>query len=132
MLLTDKSVDRKKTLLIIDDEDLNFFSLAAMLKSKGYACLSANGTGEALTVLRTTPEMDAILMDIMMPGLDGFETTRLIKEEPPFDSIPIIALTALTTNDVKEKALASGAVAFLTKPVDVDLLLAKLEELIAD
>lgn len=127
MLLGSKQEEKQKTLLIIDDEDLNFFSLAQILKTRGYRCLSAINSAEAFSLLKHTTEIEAILMDIMMPGIDGVQATKAIKDNPLFSHIPIIVLTALTTNDIKNKAMAAGANAFLTKPVDIDKLLAILK-----
>lgn len=128
MLLGTHKEEQAKTLLIIDDEDLNFFALAELLKTRGYRCLSASNPAEAFAVLQSEPSISAILVDIMMPGMDGYEATRTIKKHHDWNKIPVIVLTALTTKDDKDKAMAAGADAFLTKPVDVDRLLQLLNE----
>lgn len=128
MLLGAHKEEKTKTLLIIDDEELNFFALAEMLKTRGYRCLSASNPAEAFAVLQTETSITAILVDIMMPGMDGYEATRTIKGNKQWSRIPVIVLTALTTKEDKHKAIAAGADAFLTKPVDIDRLLELLNE----
>jgi CheY-like chemotaxis protein len=129
MLIVNRK-EGERTILIIDDENLNFFSLAAILKTKGYRCLSAENAAEAFDVLKNNPEIKAILMDIMMPGIDGFKTTRAIKEDERYGHIPVLVFTALDTSEDKDKALASGANAFLSKPVSTDQLLEQLNHAI--
>lgn len=129
MLIANRK-EGERTILIIDDENLNFFSLAAVLKTRGFRCLSAENATEAFDVLRNAPEVKAILMDVMMPGIDGFETTRAIREDERFKHIPILVLTALSEKEDREKALASGADAFLAKPINLDQLLEQLNQMI--
>lgn len=128
MLITNQKAGAQKTILIIDDEDLNFFSLAAVLKSRGYQCISANNTAEAFSALKTNPEVSAILMDIMMPGIDGYEATHALKADDRYSHIPIIVLTALSSKEDREKSITSGANGFLSKPVDIDKLMELLEQ----
>jgi CheY-like chemotaxis protein len=128
MLMLNQKKEKSKTVLIIDDEELNFFSLAALLRSRGIRSISATNTAEAFSVLKNTPDIDAILMDIMMPGINGFEASKAIKSEEKFTHIPIIILSALTMKEHKDKAIASGADAYLTKPVDFDLLMDLLNQ----
>lgn len=129
MLIANRK-EGERTILIIDDENLNFFSLAAVLKTRGFRCLSAENATEAFDVLRNAPEVKAILMDVMMPGIDGFETTRALREDERFKHIPILVLTALSEKEDREKALASGADAFLAKPINLDQLLEQLNQMI--
>jgi CheY-like chemotaxis protein len=128
MLVTHQQKQREKTVLIIDDEEMNYFSLAAMLNSRGIRSISASNTADAFSVLKTNAHIDVILMDIMMPGIDGFEASKAITSHERFSKIPIIVLSALTTTEDKNKALASGAVAYLTKPVDFDKLIELLNQ----
>ena len=102
MLIANRK-EGERTILIIDDENLNFFSLAAVLKTRGFRCLSAENATEAFDVLRNAPEVKAILMDVMMPGIDGFETTRAIREDERFKHIPILVLTALSEKEDRER-----------------------------
>ena len=126
-MLTSKKETEDKTVLVIEDEDANFFALAAILKTRGFRCVSATNAAEAFTILKKTSIIDIILMDLMMPGIDGFEATKAIKSDEQFAHLPIVVLSALNTKEHKEKAFSSGANAYLTKPIDVDELLAVLK-----
>ena len=121
-MLINTQVNEGKNVLIIDDEDINFFALAEVLKSRGYRCFSANNSVEAFSVLKTNNNISAIVMDIMMPGVDGIELTATIKKEEKYRHIPIIVTTAFTTNDYKERALNAGAEHYIKKPVNIDEL----------
>jgi CheY-like chemotaxis protein len=86
-------------------------------------CFAENGN-EAIVSLEADPEIDLVLMDIMMPELDGHEAMRLIREQPRFAQLPIISVTAKAMKGDREKSIASGASDYITKPVDTDQLLA--------
>jgi two-component system cell cycle response regulator DivK len=128
MLINGKE-NEEKNILIIDDEDANFFALAEVLKAKSYLCLSANNALEAFSVLKTSPNLTAIIMDLMMPGMDGIQLTESIKKEPKYSHIPIIMTTALTTNEYKNKANKAGVEYYITKPINIDQLVSILEQL---
>lgn len=123
------NANNEERVLIIDDEDVNFFALAELLKTKGYRSISANNALEANAVLKSNNNIKAIIMDIMMPGVDGIELTASIKADTKFQHIPIIVTSALTTKDYKEKAAAAGAEYYLTKPIDIDALIKILSTL---
>ncbi len=112
--------------LVVDDDMRNTFALSKVLRSKGMKVLMAQDGDKALAQLAGNPDMDLVLMDIMMPGKDGYQTTREIREIPEWQNIPIIALTARAMPGDREKCLDAGASDYLTKPVDIDKLLSMM------
>ena len=112
-----------KTVLIVDDDMRNVYSLAGALRAKHLRVLTASDGIEALDELAKHPETDAVLIDVMMPRMDGHEATRRIRELPQFRDLPIIALTAKTMPGDREKCLEAGANEYVPKPVDVAQLL---------
>lgn len=110
------------SVLIIDDDDRNIFALTAVLKTRGYHCIAANSGREGLRKLHETPGVDVVLADMMMPGMDGYELISMIKKEEKKSSVPIIAVTAQAMPGDREKCLAAGADAYISKPVDIDKL----------
>jgi len=112
-----------KRVLIVDDDVRNIFSLTSVLEGHGMQVSFAENGREALEVLRATPDVDIVLMDVMMPEMDGYETTRAIREQPEFKALPIIALTAKAMKGDRERTIAAGASDYITKPVDVEQLL---------
>jgi len=115
-----------KKVLIVDDDVRNIFSLTSVLEDHGMNVRFAENGKDALTALKEDPAVDAILMDVMMPEMDGYETTRAIREMPEFKSLPIIALTAKAMKGDREKCIAAGASDYITKPVDTEQLLSLL------
>ena len=116
-------VFRGKKILIVDDDVRNVFALTSVLEASGMEVLYAENGREGIELLRQNPEVDLVLMDIMMPELDGYETTRVIRQLDDFRQLPIISLTAKAMKGDREKAIASGASDYITKPVDTDQLL---------
>lgn len=116
-----------KTILIVDDDSRNIFALSAVLKAKGYAVVSASSVVEAFGVLDCDDSVALILMDMMMPGMDGYEAIPKIKADPKFFNLAIIAVTAQAMAGDKERCLAAGADDYLSKPVNVDALVALLD-----
>jgi CheY-like chemotaxis protein len=112
----------KKRVLIIDDDARNIFALAATLRAKGFETDSSNGAREAIALLQTDAHFDAILIDMMMPEMDGYEAIPVIKKIPLRTTTPTIAVTAQAMVGDREKCLAAGADGYLSKPVDVDKL----------
>ena len=111
----------KQTVLIVDDNNENIELLSDLLSS---VCTikSANSGERALEVLMVNPLIDLIILDVMMPGMDGFETCTLLKKEPLTDDIPIIFITVLADDDYEDRGLKLGAVDFITKPFNADLV----------
>lgn len=107
-------------ILIVDDDPRNIFALVATLKAHGYTCLTAGGAADALSLLTRDTAIALVLMDMMMPEMDGYEAIPLLKAR--FD-IPVIAVTAQAMQGDREKCLTAGADAYIAKPIDVDRLL---------
>ncbi|MBA4156052.1 MAG: response regulator [Gemmatimonadetes bacterium] len=112
-----------KKVLVVDDDVRNIFSLTSLLEVQGMQVLFAENGKEAIETLRTDPEVDLVLMDVMMPGMDGYEATSAIRQMDEYRSLPIIAVTAKAMKGDREKTLAAGASDYITKPVDNEQLL---------
>jgi HAMP domain-containing protein/CheY-like chemotaxis protein/signal transduction histidine kinase len=112
-----------KTVLIVDDDVRNVFALASALEARGMNVIYAETGEEGLRALDEHPAVDLVLMDIMMPELDGYETIKVIREDGRFDKLPIISLTAKAMKGDREKSIGAGASDYITKPVDTDQLL---------
>ncbi|MVM38287.1 response regulator [Spirosoma sp. HMF3257] len=116
----------KKRILIIDDDSRNIFALTATLKARSFDCLSCLGAREALDILRTDEVIDAILIDMMMPDIDGYEAIPRIKNLANRQNTPIFSVTAQAMVGDREKCLQAGATDYIAKPIDVDRLLSLL------
>ncbi|EOR72544.1 GAF sensor hybrid histidine kinase [Thermobifida fusca TM51] len=112
-----------KRVLIVDDDIRNVFALASALEAHGLEVLYADNGREGIAKLEANEDIDLVLMDIMMPELDGDATTRMIREMPQFADLPIISLTAKAMRGDRENSLAAGASDYVSKPVDLDHLL---------
>ena len=119
-----------KELLIIDDDSRNIFALSAVLKAKKYQCVSALNARDGLELLCINKNIGIVLMDMMMPEMDGYEAITQIKNNPALKHLPVIAITAQAMDGDREKCLAAGADGYISKPVDVDELLKLLNQLI--
>lgn len=117
---------KNKTVLVADDDVRNIFSLTKSLESYGLKVLSAIDGKEALNQLIEGPKVDLVLMDMMMPEMDGYESTSRIREIPQYKALPIIAVTAKAMTGDREKCINAGASDYITKPVDVDQLISLL------
>ena len=112
-----------KHVLIVDDDVRNIFSLTSVLEDHGMRVSFAENGRQAIEVLKNTPGIDLVLMDVMMPEMDGYETTRAVRQIPELRNLPIIALTAKAMKGDREKCIAAGASDYITKPVDTEQLL---------
>ncbi|HWN23126.1 MAG TPA: response regulator, partial [Gaiellaceae bacterium] len=112
-----------KKVLIVDDDVRNVFALTSALEANGMEVVFAENGREGIESLQANPDVDLVLMDVMMPELDGYETTKAIRQLPAFERLPIIALTAKAMKGDRERSIASGASDYITKPVDTDQLL---------
>ncbi|MFI5638099.1 HAMP domain-containing protein [Streptomyces goshikiensis] len=114
--------------LIVDDDVRNVFALTSVLEQHGLAVLYAENGREGIEVLEQHDDVTVVLMDIMMPEMDGYATTSAIRRMPQFAGLPIIALTAKAMKGDREKAIDSGASDYVTKPVEPDYLLSVMEQ----
>jgi putative two-component system response regulator len=110
-------LQKRATVLVVDDEARNVKLLETLLHAEGYATLSAGNGSEAIALAETT-QPDLILLDVMMPGMDGFETVARLKADPRTKPVPVIMVTALDDRKSKLRALDAGAEEFLSKPID--------------
>jgi CheY-like chemotaxis protein len=115
-----------KQVLIVDDDERNLFAMSTVLERHSMEVVLAGTGRDAIQLINETPDISLILLDIMMPEMDGYETLRRIRADERFRSLPIIALTAKAMKGDREKCLAAGASDYLAKPVDVDRLLSVL------
>ncbi|MFD8938028.1 HAMP domain-containing protein [Streptomyces sp. NPDC059578] len=118
--------------LIVDDDIRNVFALTSVLEQHGLSVLYAENGREGIEVLEQHDDVTLVLMDIMMPEMDGYATTTAIRRMPQFAGLPIIALTAKAMKGDREKAIDSGASDYVTKPVDPDYLLTVMEQWMRD
>ena len=122
---TDEALIGKKV-LVIDDDVRNIFALSSLLERHGINVLTATGGAEAIELIDKTPDVALVLVDIMMPQMDGYQTIRLIRERPIFRLLPMIALTAKAMKGDREKCLEAGASDYIAKPVNSEQLLSLL------
>jgi HAMP domain-containing protein/CheY-like chemotaxis protein/predicted transcriptional regulator len=115
-----------QTVLLVDDDARNIFALSSVLERRGMNVLSATTGSEAIELVESRPDLAIVLMDIMMPQMDGYQTMEVIRENPHFRRLPIIALTAKAMKGDREKCLEAGASDYLAKPVNTEQLLSAL------
>ena len=118
-----EAVFHSKKILLADDDMRNVFALSKILKERGMEIIKAENGKNALEMLDTHADIDLVLMDIMMPEMDGYEAMRRIRSQGKFRSLPVIALTAKAMKDDKQKCIDAGANDYISKPVDVERLL---------
>jgi CheY-like chemotaxis protein len=118
-----KDILRGRKVLVVDDDARNIFALTSVLENQEMEVISATNGRQAIDLIEHTPQLDMVLMDIMMPEMDGFETMREIRKAPQFRTLPILALTAKAMKGDREKCLDAGASDYIAKPVNTDQLL---------
>src|SRR5205085_9086848 len=117
---------RRRKVLVVDDDVRNIFALTSVLENQEMEVLTATNGRQAIDMIQKTPDLSVVLMDIMMPEMDGYETMRQIRKDPHLRSLPILALTAKAMKGDREKCLEAGASDYIAKPVNTDQLMSLL------
>jgi len=117
---------RGRRVLVVDDDARNIFALTTILENQGMDVVSATNGRQAIEIIQATPDLSVVLMDIMMPAMDGYETMHEIRNDSRFRTLPILALTAKAMKGDREKCLQAGASDYIAKPVNTDQLLSLL------
>jgi CheY-like chemotaxis protein len=112
-----------RKVLVVDDDVRNIFAMTSVLEASGLEVIYAENGQAGIEALTRDPAIDVVLMDVMMPGMDGYETMRAIRANPVFRGKPIVAITAKALKDDRAKCLEAGASDYLPKPVDTQRLL---------
>jgi CheY-like chemotaxis protein len=112
-----------KKVLLVDDDARNLFAVTSLLERAGLVVVTASTAQEGIDALTTQPDIDLALLDIMLPGIDGFQAARLIRAMDAYANLPIIALTAKAMPGDRDKCIEAGCTDFVPKPVDPELLL---------
>ncbi len=120
-----------RTVLVVDDDMRNIFALSKVMRSHGLKVIMAQDGKKALAQLDANPDVDLALIDIMMPGMDGYETMRQVRARERWQKLPIIAVTAKAMGGDREKCIAAGANDYCPKPIDVDELMEQVRRLLA-
>jgi two-component system, cell cycle response regulator DivK len=109
-----------KKILIIDDDNRNIFALKAVLKAKGYNCTSAMDAEEGINLMLSDKDISVVLMDMMMPDMDGYQAIEKMKNSPELSKLPVIAVTAQAMVGDRERCLNAGAIGYVSKPINID------------
>jgi CheY-like chemotaxis protein len=125
-LHSSNDVLRNRKILVVDDDARNIFALSTLLENHEIEVLSATNGRQAIELIEETDDLGAVLMDIMMPEMDGYETMREIRRSPKFRTLPILALTAKAMKGDREKCLEAGASDYIAKPVNSEQLMSML------
>jgi CheY-like chemotaxis protein len=115
-----------KKILVIDDDPKNIFALVATLRAKGFETTSANSAEEGIAILLQDAGIGLVLLDMMMPEMDGYQAISVIRAHENLRTLPLVAVTAQAMKGDQEKCLEAGADAYISKPIDVELLLKTL------
>ena len=114
---------RNRKVLVVDDDARNIFALTTILENQEMTVMSATNGRHAIDIIKSTPDLSMVLMDIMMPEMDGYQTMREIRADQRFKTLPILALTAKAMKGDREKCLDAGASDYIAKPVNTEQLL---------
>jgi CheY-like chemotaxis protein len=125
-LHSSNEVLRNRRILVVDDDARNIFALSTLLENHEIEVISATNGRQAIELIEETEDLGAVLMDIMMPEMDGYETMREIRRSPKFRTLPILALTAKAMKGDREKCLEAGASDYIAKPVNTEQLMSML------
>lgn len=119
-----------KKILIIDDDNRNIFALSAVLKAKKFTCVSANSAKQGFEKIANDKDIAVVLMDMMMPDMDGYQAMAKMQEDATMKDIPVIAVTAQAMLGDRERCLSAGAKSYISKPVNVEELIIQLNKYI--
>lgn len=117
-----------KKILVVDDDARNRFALSAVLRAGGYTCMQAGSAAEGLDLLAQHNDIGIVLMDMMMPDMDGYQAIAAIRHDAQKANLPVIAVTAQAMVGDRQKCLQAGANDYVSKPIDVDILLGLLNK----
>ena len=126
MLYNQEDVFHDRTILVVDDDSRNVFAITSVLEERGLNVISAGNGREGIDRLQAHPEINLVLMDVMMPEMDGYEAIGIIRKIPRYEHLPIIALTAKAMKEDRDNCIEAGANDYLAKPVDSQKLLSLL------
>ena len=111
-----------RKILIVDDDSRNIFALNLTLKARGYSCVTSTEAPKAIEMMKQDGTIGVVLLDMMMPDMDGYEALAIIRDDAVLKTIPVMAVTAQAMPGDREKCIAAGATDYLSKPVNVDQL----------
>lgn len=120
----------KKKILIVDDDPRNIFALKLTLKARGFQLESSTSAQEAIEMMKTHNDFSVVLMDMMMPEMDGYEAIKIIRNTEGIQDVPVIAVTAQAMPEDRQKCLDAGAQDYVSKPINVDVLLSSIEKIL--
>ena len=121
-----------KKVLVIDDDSRNIFAVSSFLESEDMEVVSETSGQEGINRLKDSDDIDVILMDIKMPGMDGYEAIRRIRQDADFSTIPIIAVTGKANAEERDRCVSAGATDYVSKPIDLDRLITLLQQVVAE
>jgi len=115
--------ENRDMVLIIDDDNRNTFAMQLTLKAKGYKFISSSDAKDGLEILTTNQNIGIVLMDMMMPELDGYQALKIMQSSENYPKVPVIAVTAQAMSGDRERCIEAGATEYISKPIDVDILM---------